>query len=50
MRGMGFKSRADQIFHTLPMIRRYMKPWSVYPSSTSHGDVGTAHSWHPKGY
>jgi len=46
--GMGFKSRSDQISHTLPTTvtaaTLKCKSWRKV------AEKGTAHSWHPKGY
>jgi len=52
--GMGFKFWADQISHTLPTTRHRCNldcvglglcgPWR------KAAEMGTAHSWHPKGY
>jgi len=35
--GMGFKSRADQISHTLPWTRHRCKPWCVGPDAKPRG-------------
>jgi len=47
--GMGFKSRSDQICHTLPTNLPPLQPWLCGPWRKS-AEMGTAHSWHQKGY
>jgi len=42
--GMGFTSRADQIFHTLSTTRQRCN------LECKAVEMAIAHSWHPKGY
>jgi len=45
--GKWFKFRADQIAQT-STTRHCCNLWSVGPGKSA--EMGTAHSWHPKGY